>query len=257
MSQEVCESYIQVLLPAYQFSLLVQKSKSSIGDVIPALLVTISKWEKMKLGGNLSLLVNYIIQEFKRKFDFELNSEIYNAAAILETSKLHHWHQRSFSMPHLKIGFSALTNLAISMRHSRINDHIEPEEAVNDQTFDAFECFYKHSSPVKNNFSEHQYLLNIEREISVFTSIISQNKTKTHRTSDFWLFHSKQMPILSMLAAKITSIPSSSAVIERFFSICGVVCKPRTGNMSEQTIISRSLFKCNINLLDNMYDNNK
>ena len=51
------------------------------------------------------------------------------------------------------------------------------------------------------------------------------------------------------------NIPSSSAYIERFYSICGNVCKQRAGNMKAQTIASRSFLKANIKILDKLSEN--
>ena len=48
------------------------------------------------------------------------------------------------------------------------------------------------------------------------------------------------------------NIPSSSASIERFFSICGVICTQRRGNMDPDTIIKRSMLKVNVTLLEEM-----
>ena len=44
VSLEEIEIYLQILLPAYQFSLIMQKDSSSIDDVLPALTIMISKW---------------------------------------------------------------------------------------------------------------------------------------------------------------------------------------------------------------------
>ncbi len=48
------------------------------------------------------------------------------------------------------------------------------------------------------------------------------------------------------------SIPTTSAFIERFFSICGIKTEKRTGNMIDSRLIMRSFLKCNIKLLKNM-----
>ena len=58
------------------------------------------------------------------------------------------------------------------------------------------------------------------------------------------------MPLLAKLAVILSNIPSSSAYIERFYRICGNVCKQRAGNMSSDTIINRSVLKANIDILN-------
>ena len=44
VSFQALEFYLQILLPAFQFNLIMQKTKSSIGDVLPTLMIMISKW---------------------------------------------------------------------------------------------------------------------------------------------------------------------------------------------------------------------
>jgi hypothetical protein len=51
---------------------------------------------------------------------------------------------------------------------------------------------------------------------------------------------------------QLLNIPASSAFIERFFSLCGAICKSRCGNMTAQTIINRCMLKANMELLNNM-----
>jgi hypothetical protein len=42
---------MQILFPAFQFSLLMQKNKSPIGDIIPTLTIMFSKWNRMAVTG--------------------------------------------------------------------------------------------------------------------------------------------------------------------------------------------------------------
>jgi hypothetical protein len=45
-------------------------------------------------------------------------------------------------------------------------------------------------------------------------------------------------------------VPAAAAFIERFYSVCGNVCKTKSVNFSSETIIQRSMLKANIHLLD-------
>ena len=47
-------------------------------------------------------------------------------------------------------------------------------------------------------------------------------------------------------------MPASSACIERFFSIFGVICSKRMGNKSEELIIEEAFVKVNLKLLQDM-----
>ena len=67
----------------------------------------------------------------------------------------------------------------------------------------------------------------------------------------FWLDNKKTFPSLYKLALILFNIPSSSAFVERFFSICGIVNDKRRGNMKDETLINRSFLKSNLDLLEN------
>lgn len=58
------------------------------------------------------------------------------------------------------------------------------------------------------------------------------------------------MPIFFNLAIITLSIPASSAYIERFFSVSGVVCaNTRSFIMKDDLIIMRSMLKANYKIL--------
>jgi hypothetical protein len=66
----------------------------------------------------------------------------------------------------------------------------------------------------------------------------------------FWFKYESKFKLLSQLALILLNIPSSSAFIERFFSICGVICNKRSLNIGDDLLITRSLLKANIKLLN-------
>ena len=69
-------------------------------------------------------------------------------------------------------------------------------------------------------------------------------------TRRFWLLYKSQLPKLFSLAKKLLNIQASTAFVERFFSICGIICNVKNTNMSDQMIIMRSVLKTNIETLD-------
>ncbi|CAF0852115.1 unnamed protein product [Brachionus calyciflorus] len=71
-----------------------QKSKSTIADILPALNIILSKWNRMNVEGNYRVLCNNLINAFKHKFKYELNPSIYKVASLLNISKLKRWIQR-------------------------------------------------------------------------------------------------------------------------------------------------------------------
>ena len=92
----------------------------------------------------------------------------------------------------------------------------------------------------------------MRNEKDLFFSLISSSLEGT--TNSFWLKNKKKLPNLFKVARRLHTIPASSAFIERFFSICGVFCKPLCGNMSEDLIIKRSFLKCNIDILNQLQE---
>ena len=69
-------------------------------------------------------------------------------------------------------------------------------------------------------------------------------------TPDFWCkkIKEKKFPGLSQIA--LYSIPASSAFMERFFSIAGVINNKRRCNMNPETLIMRSIMKANMKYFD-------
>ena len=92
--------------------------------------------------------------------------------------------------------------------------------------------------------------LNVEKV--KFIKIINSDHFDAKSTTKFWKEQMKELPTLSRLAFILLNIPSSSAFIERFYSICGNVCKRECGNMTPETIIQRSFLKANTKFLENL-----
>ena len=92
---EVIETYMQILMPAFQFTLIVQKMSSTIGEVVPLLNIMISKWKREKLNSNYKILCEQLISSFVKKFDFELNSPIYFVSSLFNTSQIELWIKRT------------------------------------------------------------------------------------------------------------------------------------------------------------------
>lgn len=94
----------------------------------------------------------------------------------------------------------------------------------------------------------------IKKEVAVFTEkvveIIKNNQKVTN--CSFWSTNVKTFPYLSKLSSNLLNVPASSASIERFFSICGIVCDQRSNNSKDDLVIKRCLLKSNIEILDSL-----
>ena len=82
---------------------------------------------------------------------------------------------------------------------------------------------------------------------------ILRNFEFTNKTSyqDFCYARRKEM-LLYVLILMYYNIPTSSAYVERFFSICGIVNRKGADNMSDDTLINCAFLKSNFNILIEM-----
>ena len=94
--------YLQILLPFYLFSNDLQSNHANISVVVPTLAALIeANLEQMVLEDpNQDKFRNDLIDFIKLKFDFELNSKIYQVAALLNVGNLNAWRYRSFGKPY-------------------------------------------------------------------------------------------------------------------------------------------------------------
>ena len=77
-----------------------------------------------------------------------------------------------------------------------------------------------------------RFIVSIDKEITNFSHLIN-SETFNCMTDAFWAIHIQEFPLLGALARILFNIPSSTAFIERFFSIAGIICCPRRGRMKE------------------------
>ena len=71
-------------------------------------------------------------------------------------------------------------------------------------------------------------------------------------TKRFWLRYKSALPNLFKLALKLLNIQASTAFIERFFSICGIICSDKNSNINDKTIVMRSILKANIDTFNEL-----
>ena len=96
----------------------------------------------------------------------------------------------------------------------------------------------------------------LDKEIEFFSNKIKSFKQieRINSTSGFWNNDeiSLKCPILKNLALILLNINGSSAFIERFYSICGVVCTTRNAQMTDELVIIRCLLKVNLHLIEEL-----
>jgi hypothetical protein len=70
------EIYLQILAPAYRVSVGLQKTSSTISDILPSILALGSMWEKMELEGDPKRLCRMLVLSLNNKFKSERESNI-------------------------------------------------------------------------------------------------------------------------------------------------------------------------------------
>jgi len=103
--------------------------------------------------------------------------------------------------------------------------------------------------------TEYNIRKKLELEIESF-ALLFDKQTKFFKkfksNSSFWLEFREKAPMLNQLYTILSNIPASSAYVERFFSICGIVKKQRASTMTDGLFVARCLLKTNIRILDEL-----
>ena len=129
-------------------------------------------------------------------------------------------------------------------------------ESVPRQTFDDDDLYGDVIlSQNSHSLSSQEIILQLEKDKITFLTVTREKDLSQMDTCEFWKTHRSDMPLLSDLARKLLCILSSSACIERFFSICGVICTNMRGNMSPDMVRKRSIIKLNLDLIDDYLEN--
>lgn len=102
----------------------------------------------------------------------------------------------------------------------------------------------------KSDHEECDYRTILKVEVDQFITIIKETLI-TKSTKQFWIDNKKSFPFLFKLALRLLSIPATSAHIERFFSVTGIINSKRSTNISDELLIKRSMLKANLKLLEN------
>ena len=114
------------------------------------------------------------------------------------------------------------------------------------------------SAPRRTREVEEEMFDNdLEQELKAFKNTIQRNNgeilKKIKYSSEFWLSADKDnkpiYPILSQLALRLAALPSSSASIERYFSVFGNILKKNANSMGVDLFIARAMIKANIDIV--------
>ena len=159
-------------------------------------------------------------------------------------------------------GLSSLSPLATKLIFPNYVDKVNqpntarrPMDSSNQNLVDPFYTDFfdaNKATKTENNNVEtkkFRFTIQLESEIVKYTQLLETVTDFNLNFSEFWLSNSKIYPILSKLTKILYNISSTSAVLERFFSLSGIVCSARRSNMKDDLIIMRSLLKANVKIL--------
>ncbi len=109
-----------------------------------------------------------------------------------------------------------------------------------------------------NEFDDYILEKKLKDEINYFIDLLNNDMfiNSIKSTTSFWIRYGNKIPLLKQLAIVINNIYSSSAFIERFFSLCGIISNSRTGNMTSKLFTTKSFLKANIEFLNELSGNN-
>ena len=116
----------------------------------------------------------------------------------------------------------------------------------------SFDLHFGDSSEDETNSPIISKKVSLTEELKRFKYILNNINQMKIESKKFWKDNKSSLPLLYELWFILRNISSSSAYVERFFSICGIVNRKRAGNMSDETLINRSFLKANINLLNDI-----
>lgn len=213
VSLATIKNYVTILIPAYLFNIGLQRHSATFAEVIPSILRAISDWEiiKVKIFKTGQQLCQCLIDELKTRFDYELNSHLYQvsnyilisnyeclkltrlnfakAASVLRVSFLTDWAPlEPFGINHYNLGVKALEsetclNLFKKTVKEKPNDVASKNKVYEKDSSDIAELnsrkFYsnfhqdeKNTQKLKQLKNDNILLIQIQNEVSIFRKLL-------------------------------------------------------------------------------------
>ena len=147
------------------------------------------------------------------------------------------------------------------MIFDRENNREESSQNQSIETVDSDCCYFGFADDNElvnptHESKQFKFESDLDKEIVFFSDFFTSRDTlkSIKNTKQFWLKHKINMPILYTFALMVMTISASSAYIERFFSVSGIVCTNKSLNMKDDLIIIRSMLKANYKLLCQLFE---
>ena len=181
----------------------------------------------MKVPDSAKNFRKFIVIQLKHKFHFELEQSCYyHAAPLLKVSTLQYWLGKPYTDGYLTKGLEGLPFFSNTFKDDKEVRNIELDLEI--------------------------FMRDVEKEVRVLSVFIRENNyanlKKVISTKQFWLSNANKYPILFQLAVIMLNINSSSACLERYFSICGFNSRKDSGNTHDDLFISRCMLRTNVKI---------
>jgi hypothetical protein len=185
----------------------------------------------------------------------------------LQVSFLRYWINEDYAKNYFKHGIKSIKFAAEKFKIRQQLESEKHEEKIPEPTPNSakkqagakhYNLFFGKATKIeKHNKAQEDFQskskLDLKNEIKNFKKkLVECNMNYKHSTPYFWMQNSSKFPYLFKLAQILLNIQSSAAGIERFFSICGVVCSERRGAMKNDLIRNRCLLKANFEILNEL-----
>jgi hypothetical protein len=189
----------------------------------------------MKIWRQLSIFKEYHTKGLKSI------KEVYMSVVLKKSSEKTKMNENNMATNVDVILTPLLTNLKTpsSAANEKLFTNLIEKEDINNE-YDGELCYINTSQIIETEVSK---FINLTRESHFLEQEFS--------TKQFWKKHKNQLPNLFNLASLLLGIPPSSAFIERYFSISGIVCNRRL-SMNDDLVIERSLLKANVKILEEL-----
>lgn len=116
-----------------------------------------------------------------------------------------------------------------------------------------------HDRPIRN-LAVEIFGSELVDEVNRFKALLTADNNKlilsTDNTKEFWYKHKDALPKLSKIASILLNINSSSACVERFFSLCGFISNKRNQNIETDMFITRCFLRANFKTIKEIKKNN-
>ncbi|RNA37584.1 hypothetical protein BpHYR1_049063 [Brachionus plicatilis] len=168
-----------------------------------------------------------IIRNIITKFDYELNSPIYLGAAVLNVGAVEAWPTRSYCKLYFEKGLKSLFK-SLAKKKKQISKLIVRlivkliikiiiyliKTLVNDMLM----VLTSQLRSVDDNDCDDAELLNKKYNTEIDRLKILSREVKINSNREFWNKYGKELPNLYSLTLRLSSIPLTSAFVERFFN---------------------------------------